>query len=173
MMRTARDTFEIAESGAMGPFHRGGGRACRSSCYGGKGMPRRVGSLTGIGDGLPLAQARMTCELRLKLSPCGIRLHPDLDVGIACFAAEAVGRAHCAAGAQHGPGVVDDLCWQFWPAEPPGDAVCADHGVAGYAAGPDGQHGRGAAVEVAQRAAEHRVACSYPGGVDVQADRTG
>jgi hypothetical protein len=36
-----------------------------------------------------------------------------------------------------------------------------------------GQHGRGAAAEVVQRVAEHRVVCWYPGGVDVQADPAG
>src|SRR5271169_409688 len=107
------------------------------------------------------------------VSPSGVRLHPDLDAGTARFAAEAVGPAHRAAGAQHGPGVVYDLCWQFRPAEASGDAVRADHGVAGYAAGADGQYGRGAVAEVAQRAAEHRVACPHSRGVDVQADPTG
>jgi len=63
------------------------------------------------------------------------------------------------------PGVLDDLCWQFRPAEPPGDAVRADHGVPGHAADAGGQHGRGAAAEVTQHAAEHRVARRYPGDV--------
>jgi hypothetical protein len=77
------------------------------------------------------------------------------------------------AGAQHGPSVVDDLCWQFRPAEPPGDAVCADHRMAGNAAGAGDQDGRGTVIEVAQRAAEHRVACPHPRSVDVQAGPAG
>jgi hypothetical protein len=123
------------------------------------------------------AQPWATCELGLDSRHMSVtlwvRLHPDLDAGTACFAADAVGPVHGTAGAQHGPGVLDGLCWQFRPAEPPGEAVRADHGVARHAAGADGQHGRGAAVEVTQRAAEHRVACSHPGGVDVQAGPAG